>query len=463
MAATDLPLQENPPAPSGRIGRGLGALTPSGRAAVPLSWAFYDFANTIYSYAIVSYAIGLWSVERLGAADGQFWVLFAGAASVLLNALVSPVLGAMSDRTGRRMAYLLFFTALTVVCSAAIGLTEAPALGLLLFAVANFGYQAALIYYDSTLPLVSRPESRGRVSGMGVAIGYLGTILIALLILVLDSKASSLTFFMAAGLFALFAIPIFTMVKEPVKPDAQAFHFRDAIGSWSQLRTTVDDARAVPGLFRFLVGRFFYTDPVNTVIVVMSVFAVKAIGLTESQANLVLLFLTVVAVIASFGWGFLVERIGPKRTLLIVLGTWFVGLVIAGSILSLPTFVLGGALLGAGLGGVWTSDRVFMLRLSPPNKIGEFFGLYGIAGKFSAVSGPLLYGTIVSTLLNAGWGSGAYQVGIFSFIILLLIGVWFLRGVPEPPLDPGPKTDTGLAPSAPPERLAPAGAPLEPR
>ncbi|HZC33012.1 MAG TPA: MFS transporter [Candidatus Bathyarchaeia archaeon] len=463
MAATDLPLQENPPAPSGRIGRGLGALTPSGRAAVPLSWAFYDFANTIYSYAIVSYAIGLWSVERLGAADGQFWVLFAGAASVLLNALVSPVLGAMSDRTGRRMAYLLFFTALTVVCSAAIGLTEAPALGLLLFAVANFGYQAALIYYDSTLPLVSRPESRGRVSGMGVAIGYLGTILIALLILVLDSKASSLTFFMAAGLFALFAIPIFTMVKEPVKPDAQAFHLRDAIGSWSQLRTTVDDARAVPGLFRFLVGRFFYTDPVNTVIVVMSVFAVKAIGLTESQANLVLLFLTVVAVIASFGWGFLVERIGPKRTLLIVLGTWFVGLVIAGSILSLPTFVLGGALLGAGLGGVWTSDRVFMLRLSPPNKIGEFFGLYGIAGKFSAVSGPLLYGTIVSTLLNAGWGSGAYQVGIFSFIILLLIGVWFLRGVPEPPLDPGPKTDTGLAPSAPPERLAPAGAPLEPR
>jgi UMF1 family MFS transporter len=195
----------------------------------------------------------------------------------------------------------------------------------------------------------------------------------------------------------------------------------------------------------------------------MSVFAVKAIGLTESQANLVLLFLTVVAVIASFGWGFLVERIGPKRTLLIVLGTWFVGLLIAGSILSLPTFLLGGALLGAGLGGVWTSDRVFMLRLSPPDKIGEFFGLYGIAGKFSAVSGPLLYGTIVSTLLNAGWGSGAYQVGIFSFIILLLIGVWFLRGVPEPPIDPKPKSDADVALSAPPERLAPASAPLEPR
>jgi len=171
---------------------------------------------------------------------------------------------------------------LTIVCSGAIGLTEAPAIGLLLYAVANFGYQAALIYYDSTLPLVSRPGSRGRVSGIGVAIGYLGTILIALLILVLDSKATSLTFFMAAGLFLLFAIPIFTVVKEPARADAQAFHLRDAIGSWSQLKTTVDHARAVPGQFRFLVGRFFYTDPVNTVIVVMSVFAVKAIGLTES-------------------------------------------------------------------------------------------------------------------------------------------------------------------------------------
>src|SRR4029077_717822 len=99
---------------------------------------------------------------------------------------------------------------------------------------------------------------------------------------------------------------------------------------------------------------------------------------------------------------------------------------------------------------------VFMLRLSPPDKIGEFFGLYGIAGKFSAVSGPLLYGVIVSTLLNAGWGSGAYQVGIFSFIILLLIGVWFLRGVPEPPMVPaiGPEISPDTLAGPPPDRLA---------
>jgi MFS transporter, UMF1 family len=413
----------------------LGGLTPSGRAGVPIAWALYDFANTVYSYAIVSYAMGLWAVDRLGAADGQLWVGFANAASVGLNAAVSPVLGAISDRGGRRLPYLLFFTAQCVIATAAIGLLPegVPALtwiGLVLFSVANFSYQAALIYYDATLPVVSKPTSRGRVSGIGVAVGYLGTIAIALLILITDSGSGSLTFFMAAGLFAIVALPVFLVVREP---PGKPYRFRpsDAIGSWAQLRTTLRDAREVPGLLRFLVARFFYTDPVNTVIVVMSVFATEAIGLTKGQANLVLLGLTVAAVIASFGWGFLVERIGPKRTLMIVLGSWCVGLVIAGSVLALPTFLVAGVLLGSGLGGVWTSDRVFMLRLSPPDKLGEFFGLYGLAGKFSAVTGPVLYGVTVSTLLNAGWGKGAYQVGIFTFLILMAIGILLLRCVPD--------------------------------
>jgi UMF1 family MFS transporter len=223
----------------------------------------------------------------------------------------------------------------------------------------------------------------------------------------------------------------------------------DALASWSQLATTIRHAREVPGLPRFLVGRFFYTDPVNTVIVVMAVFATEAIGLTKGQANLVLILLTVVAIFASFGWGFLVERIGPKRTLMIVLGTWCVGLVIGGAVLSLPTFLVAGVLLGAGLGGVWTSDRVFMLRLSPPDRVGEFFGLYGLAGKFSAVTGPVLYGVVVSTLLDAGWGKAAYQAGIFSFLILMFIGVWILRTVP----DPGPEPSDVVVP---PEHLMPS-------
>ena len=238
------------------------------------------------------------------------------------------------------------------------------------------------------------------------------------------------------------------------EPAGTGYRFRvgDAIASWKQLRTSVAHAREVPGLPRFLIGRFFYTDPVNTVIVVMSVFATQAIGLTSGQANLVLLGLTIAAVLASFGWGVVVERIGPKRTLMWVLASWCVGLIIGGAVLSLPTFLIAGILLGSGLGGVWTSDRVFMLRLSPPERIGEFFGLYGLAGKFSAVTGPILYGTIVSVLLNAGWGKGAYQVGILSFLVLMVIGILFLRGVPDRTSEADPDTDI----SPPPDHLMPA-------
>ena len=105
-----------------------------------------------------------------------------------------------------------------------------------------------------------------------------------------------------------------------------------------------------------------------------------------------LLILTVVAVIASFGWGFLADRWGPRRTLFAVLGTWAVGLAILTLFLSTVPFLIAGALLGAGLGGVGVVDRLMLLRLAPPERVGEMFGLYGLVGKFSAVVGPILYG-----------------------------------------------------------------------
>jgi UMF1 family MFS transporter len=427
--------------------RGLGGLTRSGSPAEGLSWALYDFANTIYSYAIVSYAMGLWTVDRLGPDAGQFWFGVAFAVSVLLNAIVSPILGAASDTVGRRMPFLLVFTAICVGGTAAIAFVPdsaaAVAIGLGLFAITNFAYQAALIYYDATLPSVARAEARGRMSGVGVAVGYLGTIFIALLILLLGTEASGATFLLAAGMFGLFSIPIFLSVREHGEGMA-SLTIRQVVGSWSQLATTIRDVREIPGLGRFLLGRFFYTDPVNTVIVVMAVFATQAIGFSPAEANLVLLSLTVAAVIASLIWGQMVERIGPKRTLMIVLATWVVGLFVGGVYLSVPTFFIAGILLGAALGGVWTSDRVFMLRLSPPDKVGEFFGLYGLVGKLSAVTGPLLYGLIVNLLLEP-LGTVAYQVAIFSLLGLMAIGFFLLRGVPEPAARPDEPDVIGTA------------------
>jgi MFS transporter, UMF1 family len=411
---------------------GLGGLTRSGSAVEGLSWALYDFANTIYSFAIVSFAMGLWAVHFLGEGPGQFWFTVVVSASVAINAAVSPVLGAMSDRTGGRRAYLLVFTAICIAATALIGFAGIG-LGLLFFGIANFAYQAALIYYDAMLPDVARAGMRGRLSGVGVALGYLGTIVSGLLLSRFGTDANGdptqVTFLLVASLFLVFAAPIFLRVPDR-STGSGAFHMGEAVRSWSQLRETIRHAQAVPGLLRFVIGRFFYSDPVNTAIAVMAVFATQAVGFTSGEALLVILLLTVIAVIASFGWGVLCDRIGPKRTLMLVLAVWGIGLaVIAISLARIP-FLIAGALLGAGLGGVGVTDRLLLLRLAPPAQVGEMLGLYGLAGKFSAVVGPLLYGGIVGGLL-ATLGDGAYQLAIGSLLVLLGLGALIVRTVPQ--------------------------------
>ena len=417
--------------------RGLGGLTRSGSAPEALAWALYDFANTIFSFAIVSFAMGPWAVRFLGEGTGTLLFTVAASASVALNALVSPVLGAQSDRTGGRKGYLLVFTVACVIPTAFIGFVDIG-LGLLLFAIANFSFQAALIYYDALLPDVARTEMRGRLSGIGVGLGYLGTIVSGLLLgltVDADGRITPLSFVLVASLFAIFAIPIFLLVTERSRTGVP-FTIADTLRSWAQLRESVRHAREVPGLLRFIVARLFYTDPINTVIAVMSLFTINAIGFTEGEALLVLIGLTVVAVIASVGWGWLADRWGPKRTLVLVLLSWAAGLLLVALTLSEIPFLIAGAVLGSGLGGVAVTDRLLLIRLAPRERVGEMFGLFGLVGKLSAVIGPLLYGGIVFVLLEP-LGRAAYSVAILSLLALMLVGLWLLRGVGEPPLAAG--------------------------
>ena len=446
-------------------------MTPSGRAIVPASWALYDFANTIFSFAVVSGAIGLYLVNdrQFGERDGNLLLSIAIVASVGLNAIVSPILGAISDRAGRRLPFLFVFTAVCIAATFVIA-DVPPIVGLLLFVVANFAYQAALIYYDATLKTVSLPESRGRLSGLGTAIGYGGTVTVGLLIFLLDVPVEA-RFRLSALLFLAFAVPIFVFVREPRVPNAAPLTVSEVVASFGQLRLSIAHARQVPGLGRFLVGRFFYSDAVNTVIVVMSVVTVKVLGVTESMANVILLSLTLVAIVMSFVWGWLCDRQGPKRTLIMVLVSWAVGLLIGGVALGfgpsgLVPFLIAGAILGSGLGGVQVADRVLMVRLSPPDRLGEFFGLYGLVGKGSQVIGQLLYGATIFVLLGP-LGIGAYQVAVLSLLVTMFIGLWLVWPVRDDWAGSGEVAPlpavSGLGSLAPPERLLPDAGPMEPR
>jgi UMF1 family MFS transporter len=304
------------------------------------------------------------------------------------------------------------------------------------------------------------------LSGIGVAIGYCGTVFVGLLIFFLDIPVID-RFRLTALLYLAFAVPIFLVVRERRAPDEPPLRAADVLASLGQLRLSIAHARQVPGLGRFLVGRFFYSDAVNTVIVVMSVVTTEALLVSDATANLILLGLTVVAIAMSFVWGWLCDRLGPKRTLVIVLISWAVGLVLGGIALGfgpdgLIPFLVAGAILGSGLGGVTVADRVLMVRLSPPERVGEFFGLYGLVGKGSQVIGQLLYGLTIFLLLDT-MGVGAYQIAVLTLLVTMIIGLWLVWPVRDDWTGSGEVSGPGARPEPPPVRLSPATAPLEPR
>lgn len=399
-----------------------------------LSWASYDLANTIFSMNIVSLYMGLWVVNTMGGTDSMYAT--ANSASMLLMFLTAPLLGALSDQAGRRMPFLFASTLACVAFTALLG-TDGLILSLVFFAIANYFFQAGLVFYDATLPIVSTSETRGRVGGIGIGMGYIGSFIgVAIGLLLERSGYSYVTIFrVTALLFLVFAIPIFVFVREPVVRKArQAGNILS--GAARQVVTTVKSVKQYRGLGRFLIGRAFYADAANTLIVFMGIYLTNEIRFGPAERNGVLLFSIAASAIGGFSWGAVVDRIGPKRTLNYVLYLWMATLALAILIpvLDLPRrlFWIVGGIFGLSLGGTWAADRPWMLLLSPPTKVGEFYGLYSMIGRFAAVVGPLLWAFIADTL---GLGRPAAVGGLLVMVIIAYI---ILQGVDDEPREWGP-------------------------
>ncbi len=410
-------------APAGLVAAGSVPL------AAVLGWITYDFANTIFSLNVVSRYFGPWILDR-GASDLLLGVAIAG--SGLAVALISPLLGALSDQLGRRMPFLIVFTLACVAATVGIGVAGSVWAALLLFALANAAYQSGLIVYDALLPAVSRPDNRGRISGFGVGAGYLGAIVGLYLVQPFagEGDARQGAFIPTAVLFLLFALPAFVFVRERDTPRGSLAPgaFGGALG---QLRRTVSHAGRYPGLRRFILARFLYADAMNTIIVVMAIYAERAVGMSDSSIDSVLALSIVFAVAGGFGGGFVVERLGPRRTLGFVLSGWIATLTLAMVISSTTLFFAVGPLVGVLLGATWTSDRVFLTRLAPAAHVGEFFGLYGLAGKLAGVVGPLVWAGTVELGRLAGLGEAAYRLAVGALVATILLGYVVVRPVSD--------------------------------
>jgi len=413
-----------------------------------VSWVLYDLANTIFSMGVVSAYFSTWVRGEVGAdrADSVYGVITAISMGIIF--IASPLLGAMTDRARRRMPFLVVST---VVC---VGFTMLLArwgfyFTAVCFVIANIAYQAGLQFYDAMLPEVSHEGNRGKISGIGVGVGYLGSyIAIGLgMDAVFGSADKPFLFTMIALFFLLFALPCFLFVRERGNPHPrEVFGWQMVRESTGQTLHTLRSGSEYPGLVRFLVGRVFYTDPINTVISIMMLYTINVsvnTGLTQLQGEEVgkVIMMTAItfAVIGGFAWGWIVDKVGPKRTLNYVLYMWTGVFLLAAAvgILGLPLAFLYVVACSAGfaLGGVWAADRPYMLRLAPPSRIGEFYGLYGMVGRFSAVTGPLIWAG-VSWLTISVFGLAPHVgegIGVLTLLVLIVVSYVILQPVSDTP------------------------------
>ncbi len=395
-------------------------------------WILYDLANTIFALNITSFYFSLWVVKDLGATDANFGVTTSiSMAAVFLTA---PIIGALSDQTRRRMPFLVVTTVICVAVTTQLGVRSALG-ALVLFAVANYFYQTGLIFYDALLPVVSTEENRGRIGGLGVGIGYMGSFIglgtgFALTAALGVVEAKPVIFKATAALFLLFALPCFFWVKEPPKKVGR-FGFPTLGRALQELRGAARLTANYPGLRRFLVGRVFYTDAANTLGVYMTIYVTQEIGFTEHQAGLVLVSGIAAAMVGAPLWGLMVDRIGPRRTLHRVLAVWAVTLTLGFAIAQFDMpggmFWIVAPLGGLALGGTWAADRPYMLRLTPPRYLGLFYGFYNMVGRFSAILGPLIWALIVN-VLDLG-----RPVAVASLIVMIGISYLILRPLSDAP------------------------------
>lgn len=346
---------------------------------------------------------------------------------MLLAGIFVPFIGALSDTTGRRMNFVIFFTIICVIFTALTAYV--PLYLALIFAlIAMFTYHSALDVYDAKLIDISTNKNRGKISGYGVALGYLGTILSLIMAYIIlsiygwDSETGVKAIFPATAIFYLsFSLITFILVKDKVKKIS--ISIKDTLkNAFFQIKETIVKLPKYKGLLPFLIASFLYTDGMNTVILFLYLYAREQIKLAITNFFYFYALFAIAAIIGSLIFGKISDIINPKRTLILLLIIWTFIILLLMKVSNITTFTIAGCLGGASLGAVWTVTRPMLVKLSPNKKIAQLFGFQGLTEKFSGVLGPIIFGFVV---VRAN-----YQAALSVLLIFFALGLLFLLFVP---------------------------------
>ncbi len=406
-------------------------------------WTLFDFANTSYSIVVVTliYAVYFKNVVAEGKPIGDLYWSYGIGISMIITALISPILGAIADHSAGKKRFLLGFTLLSIAATASLYFVDRGEvlLGLTLFILANIGFEAGLVFYDAFLPEITTPKNYGRVSGYGFAMGYLGSLVtLALAYPFIQNNMVKITFPLAALFFLVFAAPLFFFLPDSRKnvPREKSYF---AIGL-ERVLFTIKHLKYYKQLSVFLLAFFFYIEGVNTVIFFAGNYASSTLRFSQTELIFFFLIVQTTAILGAALFGILSDSWGQKETLTLTLLIWL-GIIVFAFISSDPegefvkyaskilgekpsefiktSFYVVGLASGSVLGATQSISRSLMSKLTPEDKKTEFFGFFSLFGKSSAILGPFVFGLV--SYLTGSQRFALSSVGIFFLIGLMIL------------------------------------------
>lgn len=409
------------------------------RSRPVIAWALYDWANSAYATVVMAGFFPIFFKEywtsSMEVSESTFWLGIANGAAGLLVALAAPLLGAMADQGGLKKRLLFIFTFLGVLMTCALFLLAQGAweLAVVVYVMGAIGFAASNVFYDAMIVDVAEYDALDRVSAFGYGLGYIGggmlfagcvfaTLKPALFGLSDAAEAVRYSFMLTGIWWTLFALPIFLFVHEQGEAEKVAW-LASARQGWRQFVDTFAHVRKLRVVMLFLLAYFFYIDGVGTVIR-MAVDYGLSLGFTSDVLIQALLLTQFVAFPAAIAWGWIGERIGGKRSIMICIAVYMLVCIWGYSMDSAFDFYLLATVIGLVMGGIQALSRSMYARLIPRSQATEFFGFYNMLGKFAAIMGPMLMG--LASLLT-----GSARLSILAILVLFAAGALLLYRVNE--------------------------------
>jgi UMF1 family MFS transporter len=395
------------------------------------AWSMYDFANSGYTTVVITAVFGAYFV---GAVCGNApWATFAWTAALSVSYLAilatGPLIGAWADAHAAKKRLLLFSTIGCVLFTALLYQVKPGniLLALCLIALSNYFFGVGENLIAAFLPELADSNAMGRVSGWGWSFGYFGGIVALGISLYYITGAQNagkpaaefvpVTMLITAAFFALAALPTFLLLKERALPrPSMASPFREMLN-------TIRRSKDFRDLRRFLLCILFYQAGIQTVISLAAIYAEQAMNFTTAQTITLILVVNVTAAAGAFGFGYLQDAIGHVRAIALTLCGWIVMVLLAGFSTETSTFWIAANLAGLCMGSSQAAGRALVGYLAPPARLGEFFGLWGLAMKAAAIFGPLTYGAVTWAL------AGNHRLAILTTGVYFIAGLLLLKGI----------------------------------